>query len=265
MEERLSKIRLSVVVCGFALFAACGSSNVPTRYRGDLFDQGYPLKIGNRWEYAFGVTDEFITTNRDLEEEIVPVTFSGIQIWEVAAIDTIDGQAAFRIDINSQVLSGEQGRIFSYGREGKESNSSTWLAVRGDTLVQVMSTVSQLDEGFSMKPVQSAQTVVLLVLPLRLGASWPLSPGRFSPFSRTVLRVENVTVGSSQLQAFRLSTANPLAKLWREEHWYGAPGLVRYSRESEIVLRRNDELGNPLEDEILSTTFVAELISYQLQ
>ena len=258
----MPRIRLNAVLCCLALWAACDLDNSPIGSRASLFEQGYPLQIGNKWEYSVGVSDELTMSGTGLEPDSTLVEFVARQVWEVTAIDTIDGEAAYRIDIASQVVSGEEGKPFTYGQQGKESSSSKWLAVRADTLVEVASTVAQLDEGFSMKPVQSAQDAILLVMPLRLGASWAVSPGPHTPPSRSVLALEEVAVPAGRFQAFRVKTANPLYHLWQEQHWYGTPGLVKYFLHAELAVDPADELGD---SETLVANVAVELTSYELR
>ena len=259
VQKRLQRIPFSLVGC-LALLTACTDEN-PFHSRFTAYEQGYPLKVGNTWEYDVGVSDGIAMYDEEIGADSSLVEFNAHQIWEVVAIDTVDGEAAFRIDITSRVIEGEEGRLFTYGQKGKESMNSKWLVVRGDTLVEVMNTVSQFDEGFSMKPLQSAASVVL-VMPLKLGLSWAASRGS-SP-SRSVLTVEDVSVPAGQFQALRVRSANPLIQVWQEDHWYGEPGLIRYSLQTERQVRVEDERGNSV-NQTLRTVVVGELLSFQLQ
>ena len=62
-----------------------------------------------------------------------------------------------------------------------------------------------------------------------------------------------------------MRAANPLVEVWREQHWYGDPGLIKYSLVTERQVSHEDQRGNPLEDQTLTTTVVGELLSFELQ
>ena len=250
----------SLAGCIVAL-SACSEEN-PFHSRFTAYQQGFPLKVGNTWTYTVGVDDGITMYDEELGADSSRVEFTAHQVWEVTAIDTMDGELAYRIDITSRVVTGEQGRLFSYGQEGSESMNSKWLVVRSDTLVEVENTVSQFDQGFSLKPLQSGSGV-LLVMPLRLGLSWAASHSS-SP-SRSVLTVEDVSVPAGQFQTLRVRTANPLVEVWQEQHWYGEPGLIKYSFLTERQVSHEDERGNPLEDLTLRTVVVGELLSFELR
>lgn len=257
----MQKALFNILVGCLVLLAACSEEN-PFRSRFTAYEQGYPLKVGNTWEYSVGVRDGITMYDEEFGADSSLVEFSTHQVWEVAAVDTVDGEEAFRIDITSRVIDGEEGRFFTYGQKDKESRNSKWLAVRGDTIVEIMNTAMQLDEGFTMKPLQSSSNI-LLVTPLRLGLSWASSRGS-SP-SRSVLEVENVSVPAGRFQALRVRTANPFVEVWQERHWYGEPGLIKYSLLTERQVSHEDQRGNPLEDQTLRTTVVSELLSFELQ
>ena len=62
-----------------------------------------------------------------------------------------------------------------------------------------------------------------------------------------------------------MRTANPLLEVWQEQHWYGEPGLIKYSFLTERRVSHEDERGNPLEDLTLRTVVVGELLSFELR
>lgn len=253
--------RLVSAVLGLVALAASAHAQSLTE---QLNRDGFPLAVGNRWEYAAAGAHrvEFFESQEVVSEQQWRVEV----VWEIIAREQVLGEDAYRFDVTHRTISGPD--------SGRAATGQTWFSVRGDTLWGLASRdIGGLNPAAAQlfKPVAETDPpnpwgVASLVLPLEVGASWPFQPPGGGD-EKTVAAVETVDLPIGQMEAFRvlrefLPPAVGFSR--RSEQWFNALGMVRLRHEEITIAPLTDELGNELGDGTTVDRVEMDLIRFEL-
>ncbi len=212
-----------------------------------LNQNGFPLAIGNTWQYQLTYVESWPDT---LEAEHFDVE------WEVEAQEEVFGETAFRVRTLQSIHTIQDTESTGY-------TSYTWFVSNPDSLKGIASQGPlPFAEGQLFKPATSTLAegpsswqFSILRFPLIPGKSWPAldrSPGLAT---KTVIGRETVSVPAGLFETYKvryvLAFGDDVILTW-----YGAIGVVKIlhlnSRETVGIERVNQSLR------------VYELVSYEL-
>ncbi|MFC1525612.1 hypothetical protein ACFL6X_02255 [Candidatus Latescibacterota bacterium] len=226
--------RRALVYLGAWLCISCGSDS-PTRLEEDLSQlnrSGFPLKVGNVWEYDATVSHE------DMTEAQSSYSTATAARLEIIAEDQVFDESAYRLRITHIQHS-----------IGDTIVAHSWFAVRGDSLLGLATAgnIGGLDplNAQLLKPVAQNDDdeptewgALSLVFPLATGRSWDFLPfgGLFDSDTKTVEGKERVSVPAGRYGCYHVvrRVDEPGFHL-RTEQWFGPVGLVRLRSLAETL------------------------------
>jgi hypothetical protein len=235
---------------------ACWGQSLAARLNRD----GFPLAVGNRWEYAALAT--YATQSLDPPGPLDQVSWQVEVAWEVVARESVLGEEAYRLDITHRTVSGPD--------SGQVATGQSWFAMRGDTLFGTASrgtggldpVVAQLFKPVSDPDPPYPWGVASLVFPLEVGASWPYHPpGRGD--EKAVEALEPVELPTGRVEAFRVVRLfQPPAPGFslRSEQWFNALGLVRLRHQEISRSPQTDEQGSEIGEAVATHTVEMDLV-----
>ena len=199
-----------------------------------LNQDGFPLAVGNRWEYhVTGSVESQVDEppSYDFETEVT---------WEIVAREDFLGQDAFRFETTHRFLSGPDSSTVAIAQ--------TWFTFRGDSLLSVASSgdtgILQPTAGQLFKAVQDDPQpwkITSLVFPLAVGRSWDF--GVFLSDYKVVEARETLVVPAGEFEAFRVARIVDVSGVnIRTEQWFAAVGLVKM-RDFVLIGPLSDEEG----------------------
>ena len=223
-----------------------------------LNQNGFPLTVGNLWEYhitaSFKIDDEFFDG------------FESEAIWKIVAREEILGQEAFRFEITHRYLSGTDSSTVAI--------AETWFTLRGDSLLAV---ASRGDIGFVPPSAQLFKVVqeddanpwniTTLVFPLAVGQSWEFGTGISSLDSdyKVVEARETQEVLAGEFETFRVVHIQEGPGFnSRTEQWFAAIGLVKMRFFSLGTQRRLNERGEDIGESTFQENIETELVRFHL-
>jgi hypothetical protein len=190
-------------------------------------ENGFPLTVGNRWEYRVG---------SELNVFSPTLAWPSEAVLEILAVEDILGQQAFHFRTTHRFLLGPD--------SDQTATGDTWFSMQEDTLWGVASDmVGALDPISAQlhKAIAQAEPdpwgVRTLVFPLAVGKSWDF--GSVLPqlvdglTDRKVVEArETVVVPAGQFETFRVVrlVESPVLNI-RTEQWFAAVGLVKMREE----------------------------------
>jgi hypothetical protein len=253
-------LRTLYSVCALALVGvfAAGCDNA-TGIAGPeaLNTAGFPLGVGNRWEY--GVTSQYM---RDGDTSVT----EGRITWLIDTLETVLGEEAYRFEVTHTLLATPQYSEFS-------RIAHIWFTEKDDTLRAITSRdVSNLPfvqvvlRRPASKSIESRTDELMesvLVYPLEVGARWPFSNRMDALGQKVVEAIEMVSVPGGHTDAFRV-TRNTTGGFWEYEiqQWFTSIGIVKTTyteRDTGITATENDASPNVV------MKITTELLSYDLQ
>lgn len=222
-----------------------------------LNQNGFPLAVGNLWEYhitaSFKIDDEFFDA------------FESEAIWEIVAREEILGQEAFRFEITHRYLSRTDSTV---------AVAQSWFTMRGDSLLAV---ASRSDIGLVphsaglFKVVQEDDAnpwnITTLVFPLAVGQSWEFGAGLPDIDSdyKVVEAKETQEVPAGEFNTFRVvRILEGLGFNSRTEQWFAAIGLVKMRFFSLNTQRRLNERGEDIGEFTSQENIETELVRFHL-
>lgn len=232
MDERQRlKIRIGcllfIALCTTSL--SCGGKDKITGPE-KLNKAGFPLAVGNIWNYSAQWT----------QEEPTGTNISDINItWVVDALEIVSGEKAYRLHMTYRYLSGPY--------NGELSTEWSWFTQRGDTLWALASEFDDIVPQLSVlfKPVAIFQDdpsewgINTLVFPLKVGHSWDYLgenhelEGVFELYNKTVTGVDDIQVDAGKFKAFKVTTvASSTGLISKADQWFTSVGLVRLQSET---------------------------------
>ena len=222
-----------------------------------LNQDGFPLAVGNIWEYH-------ITASFKIDDEFFDV-FESEAIWEIVAREEILGQEAFRFEITHRYLSGTDSTV---------AIAETWFTLRGDSLLSVaargdLGRVPHSAQLFKVVQEDDANpwNITTLVFPLAIGQSWEFGadlPDIDSDYKVVEAR-ETQEVPAGEFETFRVMHVREGPELnSRTEQWFAAIGLVKMRFFSLITQRRLNERGEDIGEFTFQENTETELVRFHL-
>ena len=222
----------------------------------ELNEHGFPLAIGNRWNYE-------VSASRVSVDPDDTYAFEAEAVWEIVAREQVLGQEAFRFLTTHRFLSGPD--------SGSVATAETWFAMQEDTLRALASrdvgglnpSDAQLfKRAFLDGDEPDPWDVITLVLPLSVGSSWRF--GVFGDADRKVVEAEEaISVPAGDFDTFRVVRTIEGIGL-RSEQWFAAIGLVKMRSEILFTHNRTNERGEPIGEVTESAVTEMELRSFHL-
>lgn len=243
------------------LAMGCGDDEKSPTGPGLLNENGFPLTVGNRWEYRLSGS----TTSSDQSPDLTQAYGVDV-VWEIKAKEIVLGQEAYRFEITHSFTEGPD--------QGQTSTGETWYAVQEDTLWAVASrSISDLAVwGQLFKPVLQSPPdrwgVVVLIFPLKVGKSWTFSEGLGEGDSKTVTaRGEKVKVPAGEFETFRVERTAVLGtgEEVRTRQWFTDIGLVKFTSSNRLSQVRTGERGEVLGEFVYQEDVEMELLRYALK
>ena len=222
-----------------------------------LNQNGFPLAVGNLWEYhitaSFKIDDEFFDA------------FESEAIWEIVAREEILGQEAFRFEITHRYLSGTDSTV---------AVAQRWFTMRGDSLLAVASRrdIGHVPHSAGLfKVVQEDDAhpwnITTLVFPLAVGQSWEFGADLLNIDSdyKVVEARETQEVPAGEFETFRVARIleGPGTNS-RTEQWFAAIGLVKMRFFWLNTQRRLNERGEDIGEFTFQENTETELVRFHL-
>ena len=222
-----------------------------------LNQNGFPLAVGNLWEYH-------ITASFKIEDEPIG-GFETEAIWKIVAREEVLGQEAFRFEITHRYLSGSDSTV---------AIAETWFAMRGDSLLSVASRgdlgrVPHSAQLFKVVQEDDANpwNITTLVFPLAVGQSWEFGTGLPDIDSdyKVVEARETQEVLAGEFETFRVVHIQEGSGInSRTEQWFAAIGLVKMRFFSLHTQRRLDERGKDIGEFTFQENTETKLVRFHL-
>ena len=247
----MKRTRLAAILF-FALQTLLHSSVLSAQPLAEFNQNGFPLAVGNRWEYR-----ATSTWNPDNREDLPRYTTLTDVAWEIIAREIVLGQEAYRFEITHRFLAGPD--------SGAVRTAWTWFAMDGDTLRAVASTntvgleplMAQLHKPVVREDEPDSWDIVSLIFPLYAGQSWDFGTDIFEHDTKVVEAEEVVSVPAGEFETFRVVRIVEAGSVnARTEQWFAAVGVVKMRDEQIFEQDRLGESGEALEkftDRVIAT------------
>jgi hypothetical protein len=198
--------------------------------------EGFPLAIGNTWNYEAWteVTDPIGTIRSEAEVE-----------WLVQELDVVFDEQAYRMQTKFTWTSGPS--------EGKSTTGWSWFSIRNDTLYAIASenthsfdpVSAQLFKAIGLKAqvTQREWGATSFVFPLKIGKSWEYFVGVVENDRKTVVGFEQIEVPAGNFGTFRIArTGSDSLNTLQIDQWVSSIGIVKVTEEisSRISFESDD-------------------------
>jgi hypothetical protein len=252
----------AAILCALTLSGCDDSPSVAGPEQ--LNTAGFPLAVGNWWEYA--VTSQVVvdtlgagTGTTNIEARVT---------WLVEELDSVLGEEAYRLASTFNYLAGPD--------SGSTRTVYTWFRVKDDTLkAHASGDISglSLPEAQLHRPAtsrSSADTLAttmhdwntnVLVYPLSVGASWTYANWMTQLGHKVVEAKEGVTVPALSADAYLVVRGHTGEDAtWSVRQWFSSIGIVKmeYSFDGPNIDRHG------VTDAMVTTTMTMKLLSYDL-
>lgn len=258
--KAISAAQIILPVVALLAFGVASGPGLEAQALDELNENGFPLEVGNRWDYRVGT---------DLNVIEPTLAWPTEAVLEILAREEVLGLQAFHFRTTHRFLVGPDSHQTATG--------DTWFSMQDDTLWGIASDmIGALDPVSAqlLKPVAQGEPdpwrIRTLVFPLAVGRSWNF--GSILPelvenlTDRKVVEArETVAVPAGEFEAFRVVrlVGSPALNI-RTEQWFAAIGLVKMREELTSVEERVDERGELMGESVVHSTAVMELQRYRL-
>ena len=255
----MKRTRLAAILF-FALQTLLHSSVLSAQPLAEFNQNGFPLAVGNRWEYR-----ATSTWNPDNREDLSRYTTLTDVTWEITAREIVLGQEAYCFEITHRFLAGPD--------SGAVRTARTWFAMDGDTLRSVASIntggleplMAQLHKPVVQEDEPDSWDIISLIFPLYAGQSWDFGTGFFEKDIKVVEAEEMVSVPAGEFETFRVVRIVEAEGVnVRTEQWFSTVGVVKMRDQEILEQDRLGEGGEALEKFTNRGTAAMELARFHL-